>query len=72
VPDAILEETALALTQMLDLIQQLPAFEVEHSQIGPTLSRREDVPHSLGKASLIALSKGHEGDFVLVPPVLKS
>ena len=72
-PEA-LKETTRELAGMLHLLQQLPPQEpfAEETQSGPSLSRRPDEPLSSTSTHLIGLSEGHQGDFVVVPPVLQS
>ena len=74
VPQASLKETTRELGAMLHLLQQLPPQKpfAEETQTGPSLSRRSDEPLSATSPHLIDLSEGHQGDFVVVPPVLKS
>jgi len=74
VPQESLKETTRELAEMLRLLQQLPPQKpfAEETQTEPCLSRRSDEPLSSTCAPLIGLSEGHQGDFVVVPPVLQS
>ncbi len=74
VPKEALLETINELESFLHFVQQLPAQHQAQgdSETGQGLSRRPDLRRTDAQREVISLSAGHQGDFVVVPAVLKS